>query len=121
MVDTARSWPIVRNAASAVFVLCCIPLLLLGCSTDPAVADQREANALIDSVSALPTVPVYAPDDLARAKRSLAMADSLFDLDQKEIARMYYMEAIVHARIALVETETAMLNAEILEQSIIPE
>ena len=85
------------------------------------MADQREAVALIDSVSALPAVSVHAADDLARAKRSLAMADSLFELDQRELARMYYLEATVHARIAVVETETALLSVDFFEQSIIPE
>jgi hypothetical protein len=91
-------------------------ILVSGCSTDQVIVEQREAVALIDSVSALPAVPVYASDDLSRAKRSLAMADSLFALYQRELARMYYLEATIHARIAVVEAEAALLRVEFQKQ-----
>ena len=90
---------------SALGVIIVSIIYLTGRPNEPAQIEKRRTHALIDSVNAIPDVVHHAAESLEKATRAMIEGDSLLHRGQGPAARVSYAEALVYARLSVVETE----------------
>lgn len=101
----------------SLFVAACAVVTIVGC--ERAVTRERtSAAALVDSVAGLTAVERYAAAQVQQARAAIVRGDSFRAAGNEERARAGYAEAVIYARLAVVNAQAAPIPTTVTKDSL---
>ena len=96
-----------------IIVMVAIPLILtLGSCAKPPEAEINEAKSAVARAESDPDVPVYAPDSLAKAIKSLSLMNKELDAKKYDSAKTLALETTQNAENAISDAAAAKKKAK---------